>query len=51
MDKEQVKGIAVCARKILQAISKKKKHIIIAQNEIFLWWLWWFARPLYYRIA
>lgn len=53
MDKGQLAGIpvAVCARKILKGIRQYKKHLIIARSERLLWWLWWFARPLYYRIA
>lgn len=53
MDKGQLNGmpVNVCARKIINAIIHKRKHIIIAQSEKFLWWLWWFARPLYYKIA
>ncbi len=53
MDKGQLNGIPVevCARKILAGMQKRKKHLIIARSEQILWWLWWFARPLYYRIA
>jgi dehydrogenase/reductase SDR family member 7B len=53
LDKRQLRGISVnvCAAKIIAAMVRKKQHIIIAGNERVLWWLWWFARPLYYRIA
>ncbi len=53
MDKGQLHGIpvAVCAKKILNAIRQKRRHITIARSERVLWWLWWFVRPLYYKIA
>lgn len=53
MDKGQQQGIPAerCAQKIIAAILAKKRHVLIAQNEKLLWWLWWFARPLYYKIA
>jgi short-subunit dehydrogenase len=53
MDEGQMKGIPVerCAEKILKAVAQKKKHLIIARSEKFLWWIWWFYRPLYYTIA
>lgn len=53
MDEGQLHGIPVdvCAKKIIRAIHKKRRHLIIARSEKFLWWLWWFVRPLYYKIA
>lgn len=53
MDEGQLHGIPVdvCAKKIIRAIEAKRKHLIIAKSEKLLWWLWWFARPLYYKIA
>lgn len=53
MDVGQLNGIPVdvCTQKIIRAILKKRRHIIIARSEKILWWLWWFARPLYYKIA
>jgi short-subunit dehydrogenase len=53
MDKGQQNGIpvAVCASRILTAIERKKKHVIIARNEKLLWWLRKFVPPLYYAIA
>lgn len=53
MDKGQLTGmpVAICATKILKGIQQQKRHLIIARSEKILWWLWWFARPLYYRIA
>jgi dehydrogenase/reductase SDR family member 7B len=53
MDDGQLNGIpvAACASRILQAVRRKKRHIIIAKSERLLWWLWWFVRPLYYKIA
>ena len=52
MDKEQVKGIAVavCTRKILQAISKKKKHIIMHRMKFFYGGYGGLPGP-YYRMA
>ena len=53
MDKGQQEGIPadVCAKKILRAMMRGRRHLIIARSERILWWLWWWARPLYYRIA
>lgn len=53
MDEGQLHGIpvAVCARKIIRAVAQKRKHVIIARSERLLWWIWWYARPLYYNIA
>ncbi len=53
MDEGQLHGIpvGVCAEKIIGAIHKRRRHLIIARSEKILWWLWWFARPLYYKIA
>ena len=53
MDDGQLNGIPVevCAKRILNAVSNKKKHIIIAKGERLLWWFWWFIPSLYYRIS
>jgi len=53
MDKGQLNGLDVlkCAKKIIQAIEQKKKHILIAKEEHILWWFWKNIRFLYYRIA
>lgn len=53
MDKGQQNGIPVqeCAAKILAAIERKKKHVVIARSEKLLWWLRKFIPPLYYAIA
>ncbi|UPK68759.1 SDR family oxidoreductase [Chitinophaga filiformis] len=53
MDKGQLHGIPVneCAHRILKAISKKKKHVIIARSERLLYWLRMLIPPAYYRIA
>lgn len=53
MDKGQKDGIPVkvCAARILTAIERKKRHVIIARNEKLLWWLRKFIPPLYYSIA
>lgn len=52
-DKGQLNGIPVhiCAGKILMAIQKKKKHIIIARGEYWLWIIKWFNPSLFYKIA
>jgi dehydrogenase/reductase SDR family member 7B len=52
-DAGQLNGIPVevCADKILMAIKKHKKHIIIARGEYLLWVIKWFIPKLYYRIA
>ncbi len=53
MDEGQEKGIpaATCARKIIQAIAQQRKHVVIAGQEKWLWWVRKFIPPLYYRIA
>ncbi|WP_170117479.1 SDR family oxidoreductase [Chitinophaga ginsengisoli] len=53
MDEGQLNGIPVneCAVKILTAISRKKKHVIIARSERLLYWLRILLPPAYYRIA
>lgn len=43
--------VGICANKILRAILKRKKYIIIVKNERLLFWLWWFIPSLYYKIA
>ena len=52
-DKGQLNGIPVdiCAAKILLAIKKNKKHIIIARGEYLLWVIKWFMPSLFYKIA
>ena len=52
MDKEQVRELQ------LQFVHEKycrqflkRKNISLLYGMKFLWWLWWFARPLYYRIT
>ncbi len=53
MNKGQQEGIPadVCAREILRAMTRGRRHLIVARSERTLWWLWWWARPLYYHIA
>jgi short-subunit dehydrogenase len=53
MDEGQINGIPVdkCASRIIAAIDRKKRSVIIARGERILWWMWWFAPRLYYRIA
>jgi dehydrogenase/reductase SDR family protein 7B len=53
MDDGQIQGIPVeeCARKIIRAMERKTRHLIIAKSEKILWWIWWWFRPLYYSIA
>ncbi|MBP1651935.1 MAG: short-chain dehydrogenase/reductase, partial [Bacteroidetes bacterium] len=53
MDEAQIKGIPVmeCAARILEGVAKRKKHVIIARKEKYLYWLhkWW--PSIYYKIA
>jgi dehydrogenase/reductase SDR family protein 7B len=53
MDEGQLKGLPVtrCAEMILGAMIRGRRHLLITQEEKWLWWIWWFCRPLYYRIA
>ncbi len=53
MDEELLNGIPVseCADKILRGVARRKKHIIVARGERFLWWFWWFWHPVYLKIA
>ena len=53
MDKGQLNGIPVetCAAKIIRAIGRKKRRVLIARGERVLWWLWFLWPALYYRIA
>ncbi|MGE7773348.1 SDR family NAD(P)-dependent oxidoreductase [Chitinophaga sp. NPDC101104] len=53
MDAAQEKGIPVeeCADKMIAAISRKRKHVIIAREEKILWYLRKWAPPLYYMVA
>jgi dehydrogenase/reductase SDR family protein 7B len=53
MDRGQLNGIPVdvCARKILKAVQLRRRHVIIAESGRILWWIWWYMRPLYYKIA
>ncbi len=53
MDKGQIKGITAdkCADKIVNAIVKRKRHILIVKEERILWWIWWFVPALFYKIA
>jgi dehydrogenase/reductase SDR family protein 7B len=53
MDTGQLEGIPVeeCADKILGGIRKKKKHLLIARGEKFLYWIKWFYPAMYYKIA
>lgn len=53
MDDAQLKGIPVreCAVRILQGMAAKKKHVIIARKEKYLYWLHWWWPKLYYKVA
>lgn len=52
-DLGQLNGIPVaqCVLDILRAVKNKRKHIIIARGEYWLWVIKWFAPALYYKIA
>lgn len=53
MDEGQANGIPVedCAARILKAMRRKERHVIIARSERVLWWLRKNISPLYYTIA
>lgn len=53
MDKAQQKGIPaeICASKIIRAIERKRRHVVIARGERLLWWLRKWAPPLYHIAA
>ncbi len=53
MDEDLANGIPVseCAEKIVKAMQHKKKHVIVARAERYLWWFWWFIPGVYRRIA
>jgi dehydrogenase/reductase SDR family member 7B len=40
-----------CAKRIIRGILNRKKYIYILKAERFLFWLWWFAPSLYFKIA
>jgi dehydrogenase/reductase SDR family protein 7B len=53
MDPGQAKGIPVeiCARKIIRAIERNKKSLLLGSGEIFLYSLKKFVPPLFYFLA
>ncbi len=53
MDKGQLHGISVsvCAAKIIRAIKRRKRRVLIARGERILWWLWFCVPSIYYRVA
>jgi dehydrogenase/reductase SDR family protein 7B len=53
MDPGQAKGIPVetCARKIIRAIERNKKSLLLGSGEIFLYTMKKFFPPLFYAIA
>ncbi len=53
MDKGQQDGIPVsqCAAKIIRAMAKNRRRVIIARGERMLWWLWFLMPAAYFRIA
>lgn len=52
-DQGQLEGIPVekCVAKILSAVQRNKRRVIIARGEKLLWWLWFWVPALYFRIA
>ncbi len=52
-DRGQLNGIPVdiCVKKIINAIEKKRKHVIIAKQEKLLLYIKWYLPFLYYYIA
>ena len=53
MDPGQEKGIPVetCARKIIRAVERNKRSLMLGRGEIFLYSLKKFVPPVFYRIA
>jgi short-subunit dehydrogenase len=53
MDPKQVKGLSVtlCAQRILKAMRKRKKVVLIAREERILLWFKRYFPPLFYVIA
>jgi short-subunit dehydrogenase len=53
MDPGQVKGIPVetCARKIIRAVERNKRTLLLGRGEIFLYSLKKFVPPVFYLIA
>lgn len=53
MDEAQQKGIPAddCARKIIRAIQRKRRHVVIARAEKWLWWLRKWAPACYYKAS
>jgi dehydrogenase/reductase SDR family protein 7B len=53
MDPGQVKGIPVktCARKIIRAVERNKKELMLGTGEIFLYYMKKFIPPIFYLIA
>ncbi|MBO9729478.1 MAG: SDR family oxidoreductase [Chitinophaga sp.] len=53
MDPKQVKGlsVALCAQRILKAMHKRKKMVLIAREERILLWFKRYFPPLFYMIA
>jgi short-subunit dehydrogenase len=53
MDEGQLKGIPVmvCAERILKGIAQRKRHVIVARKERYLYWLHWWWPSQYYRIT
>ncbi len=52
-DQNNTLGMSVseCVARIIRAIEKEKKTIIIAKSEFFLYKIWWYWRSLFYKIA
>jgi len=53
MDPGQAKGIPVevCARKIIRAVERNKKSLLLGRGEIFLYSMKKFCPPVFYLIA
>lgn len=53
MDPKQIKGLSVtlCAQRILKAMHKRKKMVLIAREERILLWFKRYFPPLFYMIA
>jgi len=52
MDPGQAKGITPekCARKMIRAMKRKRKDVLIGGNELVMVWIHKYCKPLYYKM-
>ncbi len=53
MDPGQDKGItpATCARKMIRAMKRNRKDVLIGRTELIIVWIHKYCKPLYYRMV